>query len=119
MVRSFLDKIGKGLIKHQVGRQSIPSFDESKINRKHIIFDGDVQGVGFRYEVSQVAQRLELTGWIKNLRDSTVEAEIQGEKDRIDYLLDFMNNHKRIKVTNMNVDTIELKENESEFKTIY
>ena len=119
MVRSFLDKIGKGLIKHQVGKQTMPSFGESKIIRNHIIFDGDVQGVGFRYEVSQVALRLDLTGWIKNLQDSTVEAEVQGEEDKIEFLLDFMNNHKRIKVTNMEVNLVELKENESEFKTLY
>ena len=119
MVRSFLDKIGKGLIKHQVGRKSLPFFDDSEEIRNHIIFDGDVQGVGFRYEVSQVAQRLGLTGWIKNLRDSTVEAEIQGEKDKVEYLLDFMNHHDRIRVTNMEVKEIETKESETEFKVVY
>lgn len=33
--------------------------------RKHIIFYGRVQGVGFRYYAVQKANQLGLTGWVK------------------------------------------------------
>lgn len=39
---------------------------------------GIVQGVGFRYYVSQSAARLGLTGWVKNEWDSSVSLEAQG-----------------------------------------
>ena len=40
--------------------------------RKHIIFYGRVQGVGFRYYAVQKANQLGLTGWVKNLYDGSV-----------------------------------------------
>ena len=47
--------------------------------RKHIIFSGRVQGVGFRYTACYLARPLGLTGWVKNLTDGRVEAELQGQ----------------------------------------
>lgn len=46
--------------------------------RKHIIFYGRVQGVGFRYYAVQKANQLGLTGWVKNLYDGSVEREVEG-----------------------------------------
>ena len=51
--------------------------------RKHIYFSGMVQGVGFRYRATYLAQTRELTGWVKNLYDGRVEMEIQGEENNI------------------------------------
>ncbi len=45
---------------------------------KHIIFKGHVQGVGFRYTTHRIARRYEVTGYVRNLPDKTVEAVIQG-----------------------------------------
>ena len=42
------------------------------------LFSGTVQGVGFRWTNQGLAQDRGLTGWIRNLDDGTVEAEIQG-----------------------------------------
>ena len=55
--------------------------------RRHIIFGGRVQGVGFRYRAYYLAQSLGLTGWVRNLWDDTVEMEIQGEISSIDRLM--------------------------------
>lgn len=38
------------------------------IVRKHIIFHGSVQGVGFRYYSEHKANQLRLTGWVKQPR---------------------------------------------------
>ena len=46
--------------------------------RWHILFIGDVQFVGFRYTARLLARRLDLTGWVKNLPDGSVELEAQG-----------------------------------------
>ena len=47
--------------------------------RKHFIFKGRVQGVGFRITFYQQATRLHLTGWVRNLSNGDVEACLQGE----------------------------------------
>ena len=40
--------------------------------RKHMIFHGRVQGVGFRYTAKYLARSMNLTGWVKNEYDGTV-----------------------------------------------
>lgn len=37
--------------------------------RKHMIFSGEVQGVGFRYTAYMAAGKLGLSGWVANLED--------------------------------------------------
>ena len=50
---------------------------------KNIIFKGRVQGVGFRYTTHRAASRYELTGYVRNLPDGTVEALLQGTEPNI------------------------------------
>ena len=45
--------------------------------RRHYLFYGRVQGVGFRFTTYQKAKNLGLTGWVCNLSDGSVEACIQ------------------------------------------
>lgn len=40
---------------------------------------GIVQGVGFRYFTKSTADRLHLTGWVRNADDGSVEGEVQGD----------------------------------------
>ena len=46
---------------------------------KHVIFEGRVQGVGFRYAVKELARGFDVCGWVKNLADGTVELQAMGE----------------------------------------
>ena len=46
----------------------------------HMVVRGMVQGVGFRFFVRQLASRLEVTGWVKNLPDGAVEICAEGEE---------------------------------------
>ena len=46
--------------------------------RKHIVVNGLVQGVGFRYFTVTQARRLGVRGWVRNCRDGSVELEAQG-----------------------------------------
>jgi acylphosphatase len=51
---------------------------------KHIIFTGQVQGVGFRFTAFNIANRHRLTGFVRNLPDGTVEMLAQGPPQAID-----------------------------------
>ncbi len=51
---------------------------------RHVIFIGRVQGVGFRYTAHRIAHRHQLTGFVRNLPDGTVEMFAQGPALDID-----------------------------------
>lgn len=53
----------------------------------HARFFGRVQGVGFRFSTAQAAKHLGLTGTVKNLEDGSVELVAQGSQDKLDALL--------------------------------
>jgi len=53
------------------------------MKRYHVIVDGKVQGVGFRYHTQITASQRNLTGWVRNKLDGTVELEVQGDPDQI------------------------------------
>ncbi len=54
---------------------------------RHVIFRGNVQGVGFRYTARQTAQQYNVTGFVRNLPDGAVEMFIQGPTQEIDACL--------------------------------
>ena len=92
---------------NQVERVVLPNFEHSKTIRKNLVFKGRVQKVGFRFEVLLLANKLGLTGWVKNTPQGDVEVEIQGEDDKIDFLINFMKSLKRIKVIEVKEQIIE------------
>ena len=51
---------------------------------KQIIFIGRVQGVGFRFTAHRMAHRHQLTGFVRNQRDGTVEMLAQGQPEDVD-----------------------------------
>lgn len=48
--------------------------------RAHVFFGGLVQGVFFRHNTRKCADRLGLTGWVRNLPDGRVEAVFEGDE---------------------------------------
>ena len=103
---------------HQVNRVRLPDFEENRFVRRHITFHGRVQKVGFRIELAQMAERLELTGWVKNAENGEVIAEVQGFESRIRFLLKFMNSLKSIKIRKMENKPHSIKETETEFRIL-
>lgn len=83
--------------------------------RRHIIFYGRVQGVGFRYYALHKATQLALTGWVRNLPDGSVEMEVQGPEEKIDALILFLEGKSYILIENMDSRTMPLNPDEREF----
>ena len=50
---------------------------------RHVIFRGNVQGVGFRYTARQTARQYPVAGFVRNVPDGTVEMFIQGPADQV------------------------------------
>jgi acylphosphatase len=45
---------------------------------RHLIVIGRVQGVGYRDALRDAAEKHKVTGWVRNRRDGSVEALLQG-----------------------------------------
>lgn len=56
---------------------------------KHLVIHGVVQGVGFRYSMYYAAQRLGVTGWVRNRRDGAVEAIAQGTPAQLESFIEW------------------------------
>ncbi len=54
----------------------------------HVVVEGRVQGVGFRYYVQEKAQALGLTGWVRNVKEDQVEVWAEGAQPDLDKLLE-------------------------------
>ena len=52
--------------------------------RKRFVFNGRVQGVGFRYLTRRAADLIGVTGWVRNEADGSVTLEIQGTEEQVD-----------------------------------
>lgn len=89
------------------------------MKRYHIIFKGRVQGVGFRFQVKMLADRIGLTGSVRNLYDGNVEVYIQGNETEI---LDFFKGIENINfaiIDSKNIDEVSVIEDESDFQIVY
>jgi len=46
-----------------------------------VLYEGYVQGVGFRWTTKHIARGYEVCGWVRNLHDGRVELQVSGEDD--------------------------------------
>lgn len=76
--------------------------------RKHIVFHGRVQGVGFRITATRHALNLGLKGWVKNEYNGTVIMEVQGSEMLINKLLIALNRERYIQIEWMDAKEIPL-----------
>ena len=85
--------------------------------RKHIVFHGSVQGVGFRYRARHAADLYGCTGWVKNEWDGSVSMEIQGEEESIDQVILAIERGTFVRIENMAVKSIPVVRYEYGFRT--
>ncbi len=55
---------------------------------KHLTIRGRVQGVGFRQYMAYKARQFQITGWVRNRADGSVEAVIAGTPDAVTAMLE-------------------------------
>ena len=115
MLKTAFKRLRDQYVINQVRRAAIPPFPPDRLCRYAITFSGRVQKVGFRLEVFELARRLGLTGWCENLPSGSVYAEVQGEENKIFFLIFFMESLKRIKITEKQMVLLPLCPEESNF----
>jgi acylphosphatase len=72
---------------------------------------GHVQGVFFRAWTREQAERLDISGWIRNCADGSIEAHLEGPDESVDQLLDLL----RRGPSGARVDNLEVKESAPEY----
>lgn len=83
--------------------------------RCHIFVSGKVQGVFFRATTEEMASILGLKGWVRNTEDGRVEVMVEGEKEKVEKLIEWLHKGPPLaKVENVNVNWQEYK---GEFKS--
>ena len=87
--------------------------------RRHYVFHGSVQGVGFRWRAQQAARLYGLTGWVRNDWDGTVTMELQGEAPLLDKAVLTLENARYIRIERIETQTLPLDPEERSFRTDY
>ena len=85
--------------------------------RRHIIFTGRVQGVGFRYRACHAASLYGCTGWVRNEWDGSVTMEIQGEPEAIDRVIHAIGAGRYVQIEGMKDKAIPVVDDERSFRT--
>ncbi len=57
------------------------------LQRRQVIYSGDVQGVGFRYTTRTIAREFDITGFVRNLPSRQVELVVEGLEDELEGFL--------------------------------
>lgn len=88
--------------------------------RYHMLVSGRVQGVGFRYTASHLANLYNLTGWVRNCCDGDVEMEVQGDPGNIDFFIQKLQTESRwIRIASFKRKQMPLESDETVFHVRY
>ncbi len=87
--------------------------------RKEFHFEGNVQNIGFRFEVQSHAKPLGITGYAKNNDDGTVTAQLQGNLEDINRVISDLQNIDRIQIDSMTEKDTPLDYYENDFIILY
>lgn len=83
----------------------------SDLRTRRLLIRGRVQGVGFRYSMVGAAARFRVTGWVRNRRDGSVEAVVQGTGEAVDAMIAWARRGPDAAI----VENVEVSEAEGEF----
>jgi acylphosphatase len=92
------------------------------MNRKRFVFNGRVQGVGFRYLTRRAADLIGVTGWVRNERDGSVTLEIQGTEEQVDGVMlalkhMIIKRGRYVRIESIDEEEVPLVADETGFKT--
>lgn len=92
---------------------------EKKV-RANVVIRGKVQGVFFRAETLKAATGYNLSGWVKNKKDGTVEAVFEGQEKNVVLMLEWCKKgspHSKVEKTDVKWD--DYQGGFSDFEIIY
>ncbi|RYL91547.1 acylphosphatase [Sporolactobacillus sp. THM7-4] len=94
--------------------------DTEKMKSAHLIVQGRVQAVGFRYFAWQSAKSLRVNGWVRNRMDGSVEIVAEGPEERVNHFIQVIKKGNRFsRVENMDVRQNETLEHFKTFEIRY
>ena len=90
--------------------------------RKRFVFNGRVQGVGFRYLTRRAADLIGVTGWVRNERDGSVTLEIQGTEEQVDGVMlalkhMIIKRGRYVRIESIDEEEVPIVADETRFKT--
>lgn len=81
---------------------------------------GKVQGVFFRKNIQEIANKLNLTGWIRNLDDGSLKIITQGEQEDLDSLVNYCKvGPEKADIKDIQIEEVELDNNLNGFEIKY
>lgn len=84
--------------------------------REYMVFTGRVQGVGFRYKITHLANAMGVTGWVRNEYDGSVCAQLQGLPAELDQIIQRLGQNRYIVIDGISRKKIPLRDDEREFR---
>jgi acylphosphatase len=66
------------------------------LSRIHVFVSGRVQGVAYRFFAERRAAEIQVTGWVRNLRDGRIEIVAEGQKVDLERFLEFLRQGPRM-----------------------
>ena len=88
---------------------------KNTVIRRHYVFYGEVQGVGFRWYAMKAAEAAGITGWVRNEYDGSVSMELQGTADQIDAAVEMLGKDSWIRIDRTTMRDMEPDESERRF----
>jgi acylphosphatase len=96
------------------------SFFNMEKARARVIVEGRVQGVFFRHHTQEMADRLGVKGGVKNRRDGRVEAIFEGDKERVNKIIEWCHRGpSEARVTEVNVTWEDYTDEYEDFSIYY
>lgn len=87
--------------------------------RRHVIYSGYVQGVCFRAITEEISARYDVAGYVRNLRDGTVELEAEGAPAALDAFLAEIARHFKSNIAHAQVAEVPPRNDEPDFRIRY
>ncbi len=85
----------------------------------HVFYSGQVQGIGFRYTLSDIASYHKVSGWVKNLEDTRVEVVAEAEEELLGTFLQQINQHFSRYIKDVNLEWLPASGEFRDFKVIF
>ena len=75
----------------------------TELTRRHCIFSGRVQGVGFRYATRNLAINFDVTGYVRNLPDGRIDVVMEGPAFEVDSFVEAINDRMKHYIRNAEI----------------